>query len=282
MLLLRRPSPIAYASLFLLLAACGGSVASGGSGVDGGKPPTGDARADVIRDDASLNCDLDPIVGEACSPEKPACHPVIEACCPSYVWACSSETATWTQEGDACHCAPDASRMFDASTPDTSTTEVPTNHRPDDSECATAPPAGDCQNVPDGMCSSDSDCTDGTNGRCNESSGGALFCSCQYDACTADTDCPMGQLCACHESPYTGGDGNTCVQGNCRVDSDCGTNGYCSPSAGGGCGGLSGYYCHTASDTCVNDSDCEGGGAEDCQYSTTDLRWECTMELLCG
>jgi hypothetical protein len=281
MLLLRSPSPIAYASLFVLLAACGGSVANGGSGDDGGTQPTGDAGVDASKKDSNVGCVVSPAVGATCTPGVPACSPIIDPCCPGFEWECSPQTDTWIQDGTHCACTPDAS-LPDANVPDTSSIEIPLNHRPDDSECATAPPAGDCQNIPSGMCMSDSDCTMGTNGRCNESTGGALFCSCQYDACVADTDCPTAQLCACHGSPYTGGDGNTCTQGNCRVDSDCGTNGYCSPSAGGGCGGLSGYYCHTASDTCVNDSDCEGGGAEDCQYSTTDVRWECTMELLCG
>jgi hypothetical protein len=72
------------------------------------------------------------------------------------------------------------------------------------------------------------------------------------------------------------------MPGNCRVDSDCGANGYCSPTAGGGCGGVSGYYCHTAEDTCVNDSDCQMNGPDVCEYSTGDGRWECVEEELCG
>jgi len=129
----------------------------------------------------------------------------------------------------------------------------------------------------------DSQCTTGTNGRCIESTGGALFCSCTYDTCSVDTDCMSGQLCVCHGSAFTNGAGNTCMTGNCRVDSDCGTNGYCSPSHGTvGCGGISGYYCHTKSDTCVNDADCTGQGLDVCAWSTTDDRWECQRELLCA
>jgi hypothetical protein len=281
--LLRSAFPVACVSMIALFAACGGSVANqgsghgadGGSGDDGGKR-SGDAGIDANKKgDANVGCVVSPVVGAACSPEVPACSPIIDPCCPGYEWQCDTTTRTWVQDGTRCACPPDASA------PDAST-EVPTSHRPDDSQCATVPPAGDCGNVPDGVCTGDSDCTMGTNGRCNESTGGALFCSCQYDACAADTDCPSGQLCACHGSPYTGGDGNTCVQGNCRVDSDCGAGGYCSPSAGGGCGGLSGYYCHTTSDTCVNDDDCSSGGPESCQWSSTDERWECTQEDLCG
>jgi hypothetical protein len=164
--------------------------------------------------------------------------------------------------------------------------EVPLNHRPNDSQCAQTPAPGTCmlQNV-GGQCSQDSQCTSGTNGRCIENNGGALFCQCTYDTCTQDTDCPTGDLCVCHGSPYTFGAGNTCMMGNCRVDSDCGASGYCSPTVGtSGCGSVGGYYCHTAADQCVNDSDCSGSmsGPELCEWSATNNRWQCTMELLCG
>lgn len=133
-----------------------------------------------------------------------------------------------------------------------------------------------------GMCSSDSQCTSGVDGRCVISGGGALYCSCTYDTCMHDTDCPTGQTCACHGSAYVGGDGNSCVPGNCRVDADCGAGGYCSPSFSlMGCGGLAGYYCHTPKDACINDSDC---GANDnvCVYDAAAGYWECKMALLCG
>jgi len=114
------------------------------------------------------------------------------------------------------------------------------------------------------------------------SNGGAVICRCSYDTCAHDTDCATGHLCACHGGAYTNG-GNSSVAGNCRIDSDCGAKGYCSPSrAVGGCGGLGGYYCHTAMDACINDSDCpSGGGPEVCAYSLTSLHWQCIPELLC-
>jgi hypothetical protein len=159
---------------------------------------------------------------------------------------------------------------------------VPIYHRPNGSQCLQPAPAGDCQ-LPQGFqCTNDSQCTQGTNGRCIETSGGALTCLCTYDTCMQDTDCQPGQLCVCHGSGFTGGAGNTCMTGNCRVDSDCGPNGYCSPSHGtSGCGGVTGYYCHTAADTCTNDSDCSGAGIEVCAWSGTSNRWECQQELLC-
>ncbi len=137
------------------------------------------------------------------------------------------------------------------------------------------------------MCSSDSSCTDGTNGRCVESGGGVLYCSCTYDTCANDAACPSGQTCACHGSAYVEGQGNTCIQGNCRVDSDCdGGAGYCSPAEDTmSCGSLLGYYCHTASDQCLDDTDCgqsSQGGPQVCTYSTTAHRWQCQVEGLCG
>jgi hypothetical protein len=161
---------------------------------------------------------------------------------------------------------------------------VPTNHRPNDAQCATTPGPGSCNAASGapGNCGSDSTCTAGTNGRCDFSGGGVLSCQCSYDGCQHDTDCPTNQLCACHGSPLLTG-GNTCEPGNCRVDSDCGANGYCSPSAGtGNCGGLAGYYCHTAQDTCVNDTDCNSNTTGDsiCEYAGD--HWSCQQELLCG
>jgi hypothetical protein len=168
---------------------------------------------------------------------------------------------------------------------------VPANHRPSDAQCLTIPAAGDCpaqQGGDPGTCNGDSTCTDGgTNGRCVESSGGALFCSCTYDTCQSDMGCPTDQTCACHGSPYTNSQGNTCTQGNCRVDSDCdGGGGYCSPAENTmSCGSLLGYYCHTANDQCVDDTDCTtstGVGPQVCTYSTTSNRWQCAVEGLCG
>jgi hypothetical protein len=122
----------------------------------------------------------------------------------------------------------------------------------------------------------------GTNGRCRYSTGGAIFCSCSYDTCLHDTDCPTGETCGCRGSPYVSG-GNSCVKSDCRVDSDCGAGGYCSPTTGS-CGVLLGYFCHTQKDQCVNDSDCaiDGGGLRKCGYSTTAGYWMCTNVLLCG
>lgn len=157
---------------------------------------------------------------------------------------------------------------------------VPINHRADDSQCGKPAPAGDCT-LQQASCTQDGQCTSGTNGRCIQTMGGALTCLCTYDTCAHDSDCPTGKLCVCHGSAYTGGAGNTCIEGNCRVDSDCGAGKYCSPSHGtSGCGGVTGYYCHTAQDQCIDDADC-GGGVNVCAWSIANSRWTCQQEQLC-
>ena len=162
---------------------------------------------------------------------------------------------------------------------------VPMNHRADNSQCLTAPGPGTCaaNGIPGQMCAMDSQCTAGTNGRCENFGGGPAGCFCSYDTCTQDSTCTMGGPCARHGSAYLNG-GNTCTAGNCHVDSDCGTGGYCSPSQSSsqGCGGLAGYYCHTPNDTCTDDSDCGANFTMACMYNTTLGRWQCGQRLLCG
>lgn len=159
---------------------------------------------------------------------------------------------------------------------------VPMYHRASDAQCAATAPPGTCSFGGGGglSCADDAECTAGTNGRCNQNHGGAAICFCTYDTCMHDTDCPSGQTCACHGDPLHP-ESNQCVDGNCRTDADCGTGLYCSPTIAG-CGALGGYYCHTASDTCLDDSDCTSSGRlQGCQYSSTAHRWECTDLLLC-
>ena len=125
----------------------------------------------------------------------------------------------------------------------------------------------------------------GLNGRCVSDQGPVQICRCTFDVCVRDLDCHMGGPCACHGAPFNGQYGNTCVPGNCRTDSDCGAGGYCSPTRGSGnCGGLMGYYCHTAGDQCVDDQDCPsaGVGPSMCAWQDGAHRWECMPQLLCA
>jgi len=190
------------------------------------------------------------------------------------LWACGGSTTGATGESGV-------------------TAKVPLHHRPNDAPCSQPPPAAGC-GFTGGTCSKDTDCTSdaGANGRCIEPS--TNICSCTYDACSGDGACATGQTCACHGTPYTGSLGNTCMPGNCRVDSDCGAKGYCSPAPSTQCGagsatGLTGYYCHTAMDLCVDDSDCptlqnpsdpNDPTFQTCGYSMG--RWQCQPVPICG
>ncbi len=162
---------------------------------------------------------------------------------------------------------------------------APVNHRPDDAQCATSAPPGSCNfNNPGAPCHSDADCAEaGPSGRCVVANGPPT-CFCTWDVCTGDSECKTGQTCACHGSPYTLGSGNACTPGNCRIDADCGAGGYCSPSAGPmSCGGLVGYYCHTAKDRCIDDADCASSSSGSmCIYSPTDGTWSCQPSGYCA
>lgn len=172
---------------------------------------------------------------------------------------------------------------------------IPLQHRPSDTQCSQSPPGAGCP-FPGGTCQTDAQCTSDAaiNGRCVEPS--LNTCTCTYDACAGDADCPTGQTCGCHGSPYAGSSGNACTPGNCRIDSDCGARGYCSPSPGTQCGSgpgpaLAGYYCHTAKDACVNDGDCptlqspsdpNDTTSQTCGYSASTGRWQCQPVPICG
>jgi hypothetical protein len=164
----------------------------------------------------------------------------------------------------------------------------PLEHRATAAACSGTRPAGNCSGTTalPGGCSDDSQCTAGSQGRCFHYHNGT--CSCTYDTCTSDAQCPKNQLCGCHGT--FGIDATTadaCIPGNCRTDSDCGPGGYCSPSLDFICGtyaGVTGFYCHTAQDTCVNDSDCKSANALPafCGYNPEIGHWACSMTACAG
>jgi hypothetical protein len=148
--------------------------------------------------------------------------------------------------------------------------------------CPTPPPATSV------CCSSDSQCGGGTNGRCT-TAGGRGGNECSYDNCFTDSQCPSGVPCLCRSSP-TDNARNTCAPaGNCRVDSDCGRGGYCSPSPSAEaqeCGNVNPYsgpfYCHTASDTCIDSGDClADAGFVACVYDPQTRHWACSPPTFC-
>jgi len=162
---------------------------------------------------------------------------------------------------------------------------VPKNHRPSTPACAaergSLPLSEVC--LLDGgarssVCLRDSDCQSGKNGRCSAPNN-SCSSTCSYDQCFADFDCGSGVPCNCRTSPSDFAN-NWCITGsNCVLDSNCGPGGYCSPSmidVLGSCPGCgSGFFCHTSSDTCLNDSDCSAGVMPTCAYAPQTGRWGC-------
>jgi len=254
----------------------------------------------------------------------PPCAPAV--CPDGYIVAPSNDCNCSGPCGCPCGCwtcipaaeSPDAAPLMDAPVSDGPSTvgdaKVPLQHRSTSASCPSqrGPAPQDCttgtctgQPYPSQVsglpltCSSDSQCTAGVNGRCfppkPEWAGG-----CSYDECFADSSCGAKTPCLCRGSS-TDNSANICdVGGNCAVDSDCGPGGYCSPSMEScastdpnikaeASNGPSPYYCHTASDLCINDSDCGPPDAATtpfpalnvCAYSTQDNRWECTT-ITCG
>ncbi len=118
-----------------------------------------------------------------------------------------------------------------------------------------------------GPCTTRADCKELANGRC---SGG----NCTYDECYDDADC-KGALCSCEQE---GKVGYRCMRGDCAIDSDCGANGFCSPSWHEGCGaflGVVGWYCHKPADECSNDDECTTQPNGFCAFSEAKKHWVC-------
>jgi hypothetical protein len=164
---------------------------------------------------------------------------------------------------------------------------VPQNHRAVATVCAVVVPVE--QIIPDGGapadCHSNAECTAGRNGRCDGNGHDGYRCT--YDACYSDSECTgTGGVCACGGASR--GTNNVCLTGGCRVDADCGTSGYCSPTLGscGHYGKAEGYYCHTAADECIDDSDCaigaDFGQAAYCAYEKTIGHWKCSTAECAG
>jgi hypothetical protein len=133
------------------------------------------------------------------------------------------------------------------------------------------------------QCVTDGDCSAGTNGRCFSPNGpGPGACSptiCSYDQCQSDSDCAALVPCECRSSQSDGA--NLCVAGgNCATDSDCGPQGYCSPGALTDYCATPIYFCHSANDTCVDDSDCraivaDSGILQTCNYDSQSGHFAC-------
>jgi hypothetical protein len=207
-----------------------------------------------------------------------------------FVSACADAVSP---HGSDCACvdaAGDSVSHYDGHQDTGPPSRVPRIHRASATMCATDRPPSR-PTAPDGgmtfgTCQSDAQCTMGTNGRCTVTQNhGALACT--YDACTVDSDCGATAVCACREASGSYGGANVCITGNCRVDSDCGASAYCSPSYDNTCGpydGVRGYYCHTADDACIDDSDCvrDGSPFGYCTYHAEVAHWACSYSICAG
>ena len=116
----------------------------------------------------------------------------------------------------------------------------------------------------------------GADGRCLTTKVAARLNYCSYDTCFTDADCG-GKVCTCRESPS---DANSCQAGNCKLDADCGPGGYCSPSADPDKTnfGTTGWWCHTAADACIDDTDCNSSKHEKCVYDPMLTHWTCSNQ----
>ncbi len=123
-----------------------------------------------------------------------------------------------------------------------------TQPRPASSELALSVCTGAswCPSNGDGGHCADTTCTSGANGRCEcfrvpTACGSGPICT--YDDCASDADCGAGWAFLCRETVLPAGLGamasltrrTVCVAASCRVDSDCGVGGYCSPSPSPSC-----------------------------------------------
>jgi hypothetical protein len=163
---------------------------------------------------------------------------------------------------------------------------VPQTHRASRSACPAGRGAGSvCTTLESGgggTCQLDSDCTAGPNGRCFSPQGPIAECSptaCSYDQCQSDSDCPALVPCECRGDAQSSG-ANTCVTGgNCATDADCGPQGFCSPGAYAKFCATPIYFCHTAADTCLDDSDCPApdasGPLQTCNYDSQAHHFAC-------
>jgi hypothetical protein len=234
-----------------------------------GEPPPADAGEDGDRHAVEASSDA-----QATDEAPPQSGPFLDGSCPY-----------------------DASASLDGGTPPA--TNAPDAHVPQYHRAAALccpvdrAPGSTCE--PDAAmdpsgCIRDSDCTQGTNGRClvlpylqpgtglYEPDGafvvpGIFGCmgECTYDQCFSDQDCPGHVPCDCR-TPLFFGNMNLCVTGSqCSVDSDCGPGGFCTFSGNA-------YFCHQPSDVCFNDSDCpQGTWGATCKFDTGTSHWICNQ-----
>ena len=160
----------------------------------------------------------------------------------------------------------------------------PLFHRAESAQCIVSPAVGEPV-IPEDLdrfryCEAHADCSEGPNGRCiytPEDFEDYARSECLYDFCQSDDDCNELEVCLCGKMK------SRCHGGNsCQVDADCGENGYCSPTYWHNDNQdsmvLTGYFCHTANDECIDDKDCPRRPDSDfstCAFSQQLGYWRC-------
>ena len=155
---------------------------------------------------------------------------------------------------------------------------TPTQHRASPITCG--------QHLSGVACTADADCVSGgLTTPCVHGSGGSF---CTFDQCLDDTGCAATEACSCAEDSSTFGlvfsrPGNGCLPASCHVDADCGDTPFCSPTISHYCGSrVTGFRCHTSSDTCSDDRDCsQAQGSSTCDYHAETGSWSCGLVTAC-
>ena len=127
-------------------------------------------------------------------------------------------------------------------------------------------------------CVTDSDCTDGPNGRClTQFFDGPIddtYCGCRY-FCERDADCGAGEVCEC-----VNGNPGVCRVANCEESADC-ESGVCELSRyTDGCDFYNGFFCRTEADSCHVDNGCDPESRQ-CSVAPfgDDESWACYEEF---
>lgn len=131
-------------------------------------------------------------------------------------------------------------------------------------------------------CTSDAQCSDGTNGRCiqdttyleGDSGDGdgdpGTICRCAY-SCSSDADCEQGSICVPPAVSYS--DWPICIPAGCQIGSECGECGECGMAASlqhVSCAGpVYAVECRTADDLCA------GGCKLGTCFPAPNGQWQC-------
>ncbi len=210
------------------------------------------------------------------------------------VLACSSSSDSISPTPDAG--ADVASEASDAPIDRAKKSLTPTFHRTQTTLCGkdrppSAPGDGGAGDAGADPCTFDSDCVAGNAGRCVYGEATAKG-KCSYDECYSDTDCPTGDLCLCRDAEEIIPDlsilagthkptNTVCAAApTCKIDNDCGSGGFCSPSYDPTTGKFT-FQCHLPQDECTNDDDClcpNDNTTDLCFFDPAKGHWGCYLK----